>query len=188
MSKAVSALNEVEFAGYCTIREAGLRGMITLRGNLSAKALQKAATQATGAAFPKQGACAFQGDKGIAWMSPDEVLLLVPHSDADDCVAKIETALKGSHFLAQNVSDARAVFQIEGPKVREVLAKLVPVDMSPAAFPVGHFRRTRLAQVAAAFSLKSEHTAELICFRSGAGYVFDILKDAAQPGSEISVL
>ena len=84
-----------------------------------------------------------------------------------------------------NVSDARAVFRIKGPNTREVLAKLAPVDLSPQAFGPGMIRRTRLAQVPAAFWMEDTDTAQLVCFRSVAQYVFDLLKTAAQPGSEV---
>ena len=188
MSDIVSALNEATFNGYCTVREAGLRGMITLRGDLASTEVKNAATGVAGVDMPGPRECNCVGEKGIAWMSPDELLILTGHTDAASDLAKIEKTLKGTHYLAQNVSDARAVFVIEGANVREVLAKLAPVDMSPEAFPLGHFRRTRLAQVAAAFWMRDEETAELICFRSGAAYVYNILKDAATPGSEVGAI
>ena len=188
MSDVTSALNEATYEGYCTIREAGLRGMITLRGDLASSEVKNAATGVAGVNFPGQREVNCVGEKGIGWMSPDELLVMTHHGEAETAVAQISKTLKGQHFLAENVSDARAVFVIEGPKVREVLAKLAPVDMSPEAFPLGHFRRTRLAQVAAAFWLRDEETAELICFRSGAGYVFNILKDAATPGSDVGAI
>jgi sarcosine oxidase subunit gamma len=64
-----------------------------------------------------------------------------------------------------------------------VLAKGAPVDLAPAAFGVGDFRRTRLGQVAAAFWMPAPDTFELMCFRSVAGYVADWLANAARPGS-----
>ena len=65
------------------------------------------------------------------------------------------------------------------------MAKLVPVDMSTQAFVPGQFRRTRMAQVAAAFWMLDEETIRIVCFRSVAEYVFGLLKDAAEPGSEV---
>lgn len=47
------------------------------------------------------------------------------------------------------------------------------------------FRRTRLAQVPAALRMVDDETFEVICFRSVAQYVFDLLKVAGQPGSEV---
>ena len=103
-------------------------------------------------------------------------------------ITTMSKTLGGEHHLLANVSDARAVFRLTGAALREVLAKLARSICRPEAFPVGHFRRTRLAQVPAAFWLRDEETAELICFRSVATYVFQILKEAAKPGSEVGAI
>ena len=87
-----------------------------------------------------------------------------------------------------DVSDARALFRIDGPGAREVLAKGAPVDLSPAAFGPGDFRRTRLGQVACAFWTPDGTSFELVCFRSVAAYVFGLLENAAKPGSEVGYL
>ena len=68
---------------------------------------------------------------------------------------------------------------------REVMAKLAPVDLAPASFTPGMFRRTRIAQVPAAFWMPQEGVFRVVCFRSVAQYVFDVLCVAAQPGSEV---
>ena len=88
-----------------------------------------------------------------------------------------------NHTLAVNVSDARAVFRISGAHSRDVLAKLAPVDLSPDSFTPGMIRRTRLAQVPAAFWIEDGDSFRLVCFRSVAQYVFDLLKTAAEAGS-----
>lgn len=162
----------------------GLNGMITLRGDLSSAKLKKAVKEACGVEMPGQRGIAFAGESGAAWMSPDEALLMVPYASVDDALAKIEAALKGEHFLAVNVSDARAVFQLQGAAVREVIAKLCPVDMAPEAFGPGMIRRTRMAQIPAAFWMVDDETIRVVCFRSVAEYAFNLLKDAAERGGE----
>ena len=188
MSKSVSALNGKAHVGTVSIAEQGLRGMITLRGDLNSPELQKAAIEVSGQTCPKQGQCSVAGDKGLAWMSPDEMLVMVPYDDVADTIATLEAALKGSHFLAIDVSDARAVIRVEGAGVRDVLAKLSPVDMSAEAFKPGQFRRTRLAQIPAAFWMHDDETLDLICFRSVADYAFDVLCRAALPGTEVGYI
>ncbi len=182
MSNAVSALDHRTFAGDVTIREDGLRGMISLRGDMSLAKLKSVCTGLTGVAFPAQGQAISDGAQGLAWMSPDEVLVMVAHDAVDDALAKIAKALNGQHHLAVNVSDARAVLIIEGPYVRDVIAKLAPVDLHPDAFGPGSFRRSRLGQVAAAFWMRDDHSVAVICFRSVADYAFDLLKAAAKGG------
>lgn len=178
---AVSALNGAAFSGYARIREIGPLGMITLRAAPDLVGLADAIKGATGAAIPHMRGIETAGDKRCAWMSPDEYLLIMPHADVPAALAAIAKALAGQHHLALDVSDARAVFAIEG-MAASVLAKLSPTDF--AALGPKELRRTRLAQVPAAFWLEGT-AATVICFRSVAQYVFDLLSHAAKPGTEI---
>lgn len=182
MSNAVSTLQSKVAAGEVTIREGGLRGMITIRGDLSNGKLKSVCKALCGFAVPDMGKAASNGDKGIAWMSPDELLLLVPHGEVADALDKIAKAMKGQHYLAENVSDARTHITIEGTFSREVVAKLAPADLHPGSFKIGDFRRTRIGQVAAAFWMTDAETFELICFRSVGQYAFDLLTASAKAG------
>lgn len=186
MSEPMTALKGAsDTSGIAAVTELGPRGMITLRGDLSAKPIVKAAVAAGGVTLPEQGHCATEGSSGIAWMSPDELLIMCDYDTALDRLADLRGKLAKHHALAVNVSDARAVFQVTGPHVREVMAKLCPVDMHPDHFNGTMFRRTRLAQVPAAFWMPDAETVQIICFRSVAQYVFDVLNVAAQGGSEV---
>ncbi len=185
MSEAVTALNGAfDDTGIATISEVPLQGMITLRGDLSSAAVKKTVKAACGYAVPKPGHAEVSGDTGVAWMSPDEVLVLCPYADVTATISKMQTALGSAHSLVVNVSDARASFRIAGAHPRDVMAKLCPVDVSRDAFTPGMFRRTRMAQVPAAFWMPDADGFQVICFRSQARYVFDLLCVAAQPGSE----
>lgn len=186
MSDPVSALKNAAYtAGIAEISEIGTVGMITLRGDITSPALRVAAKNAAGVDVPEQRACAVEGDRGIAWMSPDEVLIMCPYVQVSETLTGLQTALVTAHALAVNVSDARAVFEVRGAHAREVMAKLAPVDLAPAQFTQGMFRRTRIAQVPAAFWMPQEGVFRVVCFRSVAQYVFDVLSVAAQPGSEV---
>jgi len=169
MSNGVSALQ-------------GLRGMISLRGDLADQTLRASCTTLTDAAFPEKGKASFQDDNGLLWMSPDEVLILLPHDAVAKALAVLAAALEGQHHQATNLSDARALMTVQGPFAREVVAKLAPIDLHPDSFAVGDFRRSRLGQVAAAVWMQNDDTLGVICFRSVAGYTFDLLADAAKAG------
>jgi len=190
MSDPVSPLGGASFEGIVRITENGPRGMITVRGDLASAKLEKAVVTTAGLSMPAKTGAVIDGAGGICWMSPDEVLVLLPHADAAGAVAAMSAALQGEHALVVDVSDARASFTLEGEGrlIRETLAKLSPADMRAKALPVGTMRRTRLAQVPAALYFAEETRAELICFRSVAAYVFGILKHAATPGSEVGYL
>lgn len=180
MSDATSVMGGAVFDGALRVADAGLCGMIALRGDLGSQGIAGAVKTATGLSLPAMRAVQFGAGGGVAWMSPDEVLLFCDYAAADDLVARLETDLAGQHALAVNLSDARARFTLTGRGVREVLAKGSPADLSPAALPVGEMRRTRLGQVAAGIWLSDEQTADLICFRSVGGFVWDWLCLAAR--------
>lgn len=187
MSEAVSALNGASFAGYCTVRDAGLVGMVTIRGDLAEVRFAAAVKKVCGCAVPGQGAIVSAKGRRLAWMSPDELMLFCDHDEAQSLAATLEAALTGQHALVANVSGARVVLRLEGDDAREVMAKLTPADVSPGAFGPGQMRRTRLAQVAAAFHMPDETSFEVIAFRSVARYVFQLLSNAARPGSEVGL-
>ncbi|MEN8917520.1 MAG: sarcosine oxidase subunit gamma family protein, partial [Octadecabacter sp.] len=92
-------------------------------------------------------------------------------------------ALAKSHFLAVDVSDARAVFTVSGDGARDVLARLCPVDLHPDSFGLGQVRRTRMAQIAAAFWMHDDGF-DVVCFRSVADYAQGVLTRAATTGEK----
>lgn len=179
MSNSVSALQGAQSDGSVVVTEGGLRGMVTLKADL--KAAVKAVKSVTGQAMPKARRIVV-GAMSVAWMAPDEVLILCDHADADRVVAELSEALGKAHHLAVNVSDARAVFVLDGAGVRDVLGKLTPADLSALA-PM-EVRRSRMAQIPAAFWIEGD-TATVICFRSVAQYAFDLLSNAAKSGSDV---
>lgn len=187
MSEAVPPLGGARFNGLAMIEDAGLMGMITLRGDLASAAMKAAVKTALGLGIPDQRQ-ALSGKGGSAlWMSPDELLLICARDGVAQVIASLEKALAGRHFLALNVSDARAVIRVTGAGARETLAKLCPVDLAPGTFTPGMVRRTRLGQIPAAFWLDGRGAFHLICFRSVADYAFGALCDAAAPGGAVGV-
>ncbi len=182
MSEPVSFLGGRVAEGAVTVRDAGLQGMITLRGDLAATKVKNVVKKVTGQAVPAQRKALVEGGRGVVWMSPDELLLLVPYAEAEEAVATISKALNGVHHLAVNVSDARAYVTVEGEGAAEVMAKNAPVDFSSAAFEAGDFRRSRVGQVAAAFWKDEAGKFHVVSFRSVGDYVFDLLRVSAEAG------
>lgn len=178
MSEAL-VLGGVAAGGRATVREVPAPGMITLKGALASAPLAAAVHAATGLGVPGVRRIDAAGETRAAWMAPDEVLLILPRAEMATALGKIASAMGEAHHLAADVSDMRAVFRIEGGgAARETLAKLCPVDLAPGIFEAGEFRRTRLAQVPAAFWLE-DGGFTLVCFRSVAQYAFDVLRQAA---------
>ena len=168
------------------IEDVGPLGMITVRANLS-DAGTRTALAFSGLERPDPREVTGSIEKGAMWMSPDELMILTAHGEADVMVSTLNEAFDGAHALVVNVSDARVAFRLTGKdaKVREVLAKLSPADLRRASLPAGQLRRTRLAQVPAAVWITKDGEAILICFRSVAGYVRDLLNKVTEPGSDV---
>ncbi|MFT6605368.1 MAG: sarcosine oxidase subunit gamma [Halocynthiibacter sp.] len=187
MHDPVMALNGARFEGFVTISEQPVRGMISLRADLTNSKIAKLVKKQTGCEMPEQGGAEFGEEAAVFWMSPDEALILCDYSDAPRRALALREELGDIHSLITVVSDARTSFRIEGAQWRDVLAKLTPADIAPDHFAPGMLRRSRIAQTAAAFWTEEEESAELICFRSVAQYVFELLKTSAKPGSELNV-
>lgn len=183
MSDAVSALGHASFDGFVKVREIGPVGMISLRAKPDVKGLAKAIKAAVGTKLPAQRQIEIAGDKAAGWMSPDEYLLVMPYDETGAAMAALEKALKGEHHLAVVVSDARAVFRVEGAKADQALAKLSPVDF--ATLGPKELHRTRAAQIAAAFWQEGDGFT-VVCFRSVASYMMGLLTHSAMAGSELS--
>ncbi len=158
-------------------------GMITIRMDFAAPGAHAILLAATGIVMPGPGRVTFLGERALAWMSPDEAMLFLPLGEVVATVRTLSETFADLHHLVVDVSDARHIFRLRGAGAREVLAKGAPVDLSPAAFRPGDFRRTRLGQIAAAFWLREDGAFDVMCFRSVAEFVGLWLETAARPGS-----
>ena len=144
--------------------------------------LAAAVAAATGCAIRRAAAHRVRRASAVAWMSPDELLLFWRPARAPHGRARSARRLPACITSWSTSPTPARVFRIDGPGAREVLARGAPVDLAPAAFGPGDFRRTRLGQVAAAFWMPEPDAFDLVCFRSVAGFVADWLDSAARPG------
>lgn len=181
MSESVTALSGARSSGYVGVAEAPPLGMVTLR----CRADVAPALAALDLPLPALRRIETGAGGRVVWMAPDEWLILVPQARVPEVLDGLARALAGVPHLAADMSDARAVLWLEGARLREVLAKACPVDM--ARLMPGDVRRTRAAQIAVAFWLLDDRTAELVCHRSVARYAFDLFTTLSRPGAEVGV-
>ena len=156
-------------------------GMVTIRADLDRAG--DAIAEAAGLAIPGQTRIVTDGSRSLGWMSPDELLLILPSAELADAIAALTDALASEHALVADVSDARAVFDVTGPHAGDVIEKLMPVDLDD--LPADGLRRSRAAQTAAAL-WRIPDGFRLIGFRSTADYLRLILENAAIPGSGLA--
>ncbi len=173
------SFSEIDGGGAVLVAVQRRVAMVTLKAELSHKTTRAALKKALGTAVPAPRKIA----NGVAWMAPDELLVMVPQGDTPEAlIARLNAEIKAP-MLALDVSDARSAFTLKGNKSREVLAKGAPVDLSVDGFKQGDFRRTRLGQVAVAFWMEADDEITLVCFASLKEFMFDWLVNAAQKGS-----
>lgn len=179
---ATSPLGGAQFEGFSSVHELGPVGMITLRAKAKTKGLAKAIKAVTACSTPKARKIETKGDHHVAWMSVDEYLIILPYDQVRAALAQIHEHLSEQHYLAVDVSDARALFQIQGDKADQVLRKLCPVDFD--RLDEKEICRTRAAQVACAF-WRDDGGFKLICFRSVAQYMMDLLAHSAKTHTQL---
>lgn len=163
-----------------TVTPAPPMGMITLKGDLAS--LTPALQAAIGLDVPAQRRITLADGRGVAWMAPDELLLLTPPEATARTLAALTEATAGSFATAADVSSARAAFRLTGPRADETVMKLAPVDL--ARLEPGEIRRTRAAQIAVALWRDGDGLT-VLCFRSVADYLAEALSTAAHPAAAV---
>lgn len=160
-------------------RVSGL-GMVLIRADLVRAG--DAIAEAAGVAIPAPNRFVTDGTRWLGWMSPDELLLIVPAGELAGSLAALREALTGEHALVEDVSALRCVYDVTGRKPEQALAKLCPVDF--AALPADAVRRTRAAQVACGLWRQGGGW-RVIAFRAVADYLGGVLMAAAAPGTDL---
>ena len=153
-------------------------GLVTLKANFVDAKICDLVAATTGTSFPKTGRISIGKKLSLGWMSIDEIAIILAGGEADKITKKIKSKLKSYHNLCVNVSDSRCCFKLQGHGWREVLSKGTPVNLNPAAFTVGSFRRTRIGNVAVAFWAAEKNLAYLFSMHSVGSFIFDWLQTA----------
>lgn len=118
-------------------------------------ALSGALETAYGLAFPAPGQVTQAEGVACVWTGRDQAFLMGP--DPDPALA--------DHAAMTDQSDAWAVVLLAGDDAEEVLARLVPIDLRPAAFPEGSAARTLCQHMTVSISRRAEGL-QIMCFRS----------------------
>lgn len=117
--------------------------------------LNSALNAAHGLAFPDPGRMTTGPDAVCLWTARNQVFLMGPA--ADDSLAEFASVT--------DQSDAWATVLLTGERVEEVLARLVPIDLHPAAFPVGTAARTLCQHMTVSLCRRADGF-QIMAFRS----------------------
>ena len=118
------------------------------------KALAKA-LKALGLSFPAPNQVSSKGDVRLVWTGRDQAFLL----------GAAPQGLEGLAALTDQ-SDGWAALSLDGPGAGDVLARLYPMDLRVAAFPVGRVARAPLNHMSSILMRSGPQSFEILVFRS----------------------
>ena len=150
MSDPVTGLKGAHFTGDISVTDAGLIGMISIRGDFSAPAFRNAVAAVTGHAVPETRAISGDATGGLAWMSPDELLYFCSYAEAPAKADALSDQLSGTHHMVAVISDARAVFRLSGTGTVGATLRVYLERVEEDPRLVGTETQTALRQVIAA--------------------------------------
>jgi sarcosine oxidase subunit gamma len=132
-----------------------------------------------GVVLPRQ-ACraALVGTRAALWLGPDEWLLLLPESEVEACATTLTQALTGLPHSLVDISHRHVGLQITGPRAAFLLNAGCPLDLDPAAFPLGMCTRTVLGKAEIVLWRAADPSFRIEVLQSFAAYVLQLLREA----------
>ncbi len=110
------------------------------------------------------------------WLGPDH--WQIEHADMPDLARQLAAAA-GPHGGVIDVSDACAALRLSGPASRDVLARLLPLDLHPRVFAPGHAAASVAAHIDVRLrQIDAAPTYDLACPRSYADSLWHALEHA----------
>lgn len=121
---------------------------------------------------------------GVAFIATGPGSWFATSDGAGNVFASTLAAALGGCAAVSDQSDGQAVLRVSGPKVRDALCKLVPVDLHPRAFRIGDVAVTVAAHIGATlWRLEDEQNGnsvfEIAVYRSLANSLWSALSESA---------
>ncbi|MEL6465560.1 MAG: sarcosine oxidase subunit gamma [Pseudomonadota bacterium] len=144
--------------GTCTLTEVDLGTLTSIAPYAKAK-IAAPFKAAHGMAWPGPNRATGKEGARAIWFGRDMALLAGPAPDA--------TLVK--HAALTDQTDAWTAVTLAGTRAEDVLARLIPLDLSAAQFKRGHTARTHLQHMTGSVTRVGTDTFLLLVFRSMAG-------------------
>ncbi len=144
-------------------------------------AMLQAFEGAYGFKLPSAGRMVAGSSVSAVWAGPDQWLLFAPDSGGRDLEQELRAKIGGFASIADQ-SDARLFVRVAGPSSRNILAKLLPIDIHPRPFPQGSAAITHAAHIGVMVWRSDKPRSDcfvLACSRSYAQSFWHALMDAA---------
>jgi sarcosine oxidase subunit gamma len=165
-------------------RTMALAGVIARRGQ--ADALAAAVSEHYNLVLPIGPRRATNGAVTFAGVGPGQWIASVEGVAPREFIPRLRSSL-GAFAAVMDQSDSRLIVRLTGPRVRDVLAKGLAVDLHPGAFKVGDVATTLVAHVGVQIDMIDDApTYQLAAPRSMAGSFWSWLTaSAAEFGYEV---
>lgn len=129
------------------IRVRGGIAQIAVGGELDGVAARTAIARVIGVALPDEPNRRAGSDPNVLWLAPDKRLITSDSRGGRELRAELVTALADSFVAVTDMSDAYAVLEASGPRLRDILAMACALDFDLRAFPADRSARTLFANV-----------------------------------------
>lgn len=123
-------------AEQANVSETQFLGMLILRGKPALIGDNAAST--LGAPLPDAvGETTVADGSTVLWLGPDEWLLVTPPGDEAALNEMLSDALAGTHHQLTDVSDYYTAIDVSGTAARDMLSKLMVIDLHPRVLSPG---------------------------------------------------
>lgn len=171
--------------GAAQMAEQPLVGKLILRGEHADVA--PSLRHASGVVLPDEPCTsARKGAYAALWLGPDEWMILTEEGAEDEAVAWLDEALSDVPHQVARVSDHYTLISLSGERVREMLGKLVTLDLHPRGFREGQVKGTMMG-AAQTYIWQSADDARaggpefrILVRRSFADYAWGLLAEAGR--------
>ena len=124
-----------------------------------------------------RSAVATAGAATILWIGPGRWLVVEPESR--DLASLLAHHCPGDVAAITDLGHGRTAIRVEGPKVRDLLAKLCTIDVDPGVFPPGSCAQTQLGQTGVLLYCRVQDGFDIFLPRSFAVSAWETTIDAA---------
>jgi methylglutamate dehydrogenase subunit D len=170
-----------------TLGECRYRGVVSLIARKGmAAAIVEAARAAYGVALPLTPRCEGSGALTFIWAGPERWLVIAEKQSSEALAQSLASVFAGLAAIAEQ-GDGRTIIRISGPRARDVLAKILAIDLHPRAFRPGDTAITGAAHIEVQiWQIDDAPRYEIALFRGFAGSFWHwLVESAAAYGYEV---
>lgn len=170
--------------GTARLSERPFHGLVALRG--ARRTVAAAARKAMGFALPsKAGKSTRANSKRAIWIGPDEWVLVSEPDGETGLIENLQSALDDKHYQAVDVTDYYTTIEVGGSRARELLAKLITIDLHHRHFLTDDAVATNFAKASGWLVLVESQedgsdVFQLFVRRSMADYLWCMLAEAGR--------